>query len=83
LPDGAEVLPLMMVAYEGYSERPEGLALFRKTFRQKGNGSDAVSVVDRYGFQGSLPLSGVRLDGERFFNFTAQYWHTTIDLPSR
>ncbi|KJF70098.1 hypothetical protein RP75_28285 [Agrobacterium arsenijevicii] len=83
MPDGTEVLPLMMVAYEGYPERPEGFALFRKTFRQKGNGSDAISVVDRYGSQRWLPLSGVVLDGERFFNSTAQYWHTTIDLPSR
>ena len=83
LPDGAEILPLMMVAYKGHAERPESLALFRKTFRQKCNGSDAVSVVDRYGFQRSLPLSGVVSGREGFFNSTAQYRHTMIDLPSR
>ncbi|MGG2475293.1 hypothetical protein ACNVD4_07995, partial [Rhizobium sp. BR5] len=62
---------------------PEGLAFFRKTLRQKRNGGGAVSVVDRYDFQGSLPLSGVVLAGEGFFNSAAQYRLTTINLPSR
>lgn len=75
--------PLVMLTDKRQATRPEGLAFFRKTFRQKANGGGAVSVVDRYDFQGSLsavwPCSG---RGE-IFNSAAQYRLTTIDLLSR
>lgn len=71
LPDRAEFAPLVMFADERQPARPEGLAFFREAFRQKSDGGDAVSVVDRYDFQGRSPQIWRRSGRGGIFNSTA------------
>lgn len=54
LPDRTKFPTRMVVADKRQPAGPEDLAFFGETFRQKGNGGGAVSVVNRYDFQGSL-----------------------------